>query len=58
MAVEARVDVREKEMGEMKGMIRHLIDVVADLKHDGKKSIEPSMEESSGASIPGESRLA
>jgi hypothetical protein len=58
MAVEARVDVLEKEMGEMKGMIRHLIDAVADLKNDGKKPIKPSMEESSGASIPGESRLA
>jgi hypothetical protein len=32
MAVEARVDVLEKEMSEMKGMIRHLIDAVADLK--------------------------
>jgi hypothetical protein len=58
MVVEARVDVLEKEMSEMKGMIRHLIDAVADLKNDGKKPTEPSMEESSGASIPGESRLA
>jgi hypothetical protein len=58
MAVEARVVVLEKEMGEMKGMLRHLIDAVAELKQEGKKTDEPSVGESSGGSIPNESRLA
>jgi hypothetical protein len=59
MAMEARVGVLEKEMGEMKGMLKHLIEAVADLsKTVGKKHEEPATEESVGASSQTESRLA
>jgi hypothetical protein len=38
MVVEARIDVLENEMGEMKGMMKRLIDAFDDLnKQVGKK---------------------
>jgi hypothetical protein len=59
MAVEARIGVLEKEMSEMKGVMKRLIDAFDDLnKQVGKKHEEPAAEESSGGSISSESRLA
>jgi hypothetical protein len=57
--MEARVVVLEKEMGEMKGMLRQLIEAVADLRNPaGKNQEELATGESSGGSIQQESRLS